>query len=356
MTPSPDTTVVVNCAGRTRSIIGAQSLINAGIPNRVVALRNGTMGWRLAGHKLEHGATRGAPEPSAQGMEKALAARARVAGRFGVKEVDAATLAQWQPRDGGRTLYLLDVRHPEEYEAGHLPGSRSAPGGQLVQATDQYIGTRNARVVLVDDNGVRATMTASWLIQLGWKEVYVLAGGLGRGPLESGPHSPHVPGLDGAETESISPAHLRDALEKGEALAIDLGYSRDYLKGHIPGAWFAIRARLAENFTKLPAAASLVLTCGDGLTARLAAPEVAALSGGMVKVLEGGTAAWRKAGLPLAEGEQHALDDLTDDAVMKPYDHGEGAEQAMRDYLSWELNLVEQIERDGDARFERFPE
>ena len=54
----PDTLVVVNCAGRTRSIIGAQSLINAGTRNRVMALTNGTMGWHLAGLKLEHKATR----------------------------------------------------------------------------------------------------------------------------------------------------------------------------------------------------------------------------------------------------------------------------------------------------------
>ena len=51
----PETLVVVNCAGRTRSIIGAQSLINAGIPNKVVALKNGTMGWHLAGLELERG-------------------------------------------------------------------------------------------------------------------------------------------------------------------------------------------------------------------------------------------------------------------------------------------------------------
>ena len=43
----PSTTVVVNCAGRTRSIVGAQSLINAGVPNPVVALRN--VGGRKAG-------------------------------------------------------------------------------------------------------------------------------------------------------------------------------------------------------------------------------------------------------------------------------------------------------------------
>src|SRR5207244_13198917 len=56
--PDPNTTIVVNCAGRTRSIIGTQSLINAGVPNKVVALRNGTIGWTLAQHALEHGAGR----------------------------------------------------------------------------------------------------------------------------------------------------------------------------------------------------------------------------------------------------------------------------------------------------------
>src|ERR1700674_4664988 len=56
--PDPDTTIIVNCAGRTRSIIGTQSLINAGVANKVAALRNGTIGWTLANQKLEHGADR----------------------------------------------------------------------------------------------------------------------------------------------------------------------------------------------------------------------------------------------------------------------------------------------------------
>jgi rhodanese-related sulfurtransferase len=49
LAPDPRTQVIVNCAGRTRSIIGTQSLVNAGIPNPVAALRNGTIGWTLAG-------------------------------------------------------------------------------------------------------------------------------------------------------------------------------------------------------------------------------------------------------------------------------------------------------------------
>ena len=75
--PSPDTLVVVNCAGRTRSIIGAQSLINAGLPNKVVALRNGTMGWTLAGLMPDSGKTRRFTEPSSGGLAWAKSAAER---------------------------------------------------------------------------------------------------------------------------------------------------------------------------------------------------------------------------------------------------------------------------------------
>ncbi|MGY8994011.1 MAG: rhodanese-like domain-containing protein, partial [Rhodospirillales bacterium] len=71
LVPSKNTLVVVNCAGRTRSIIGAQSLINAGIPNKVVALKDGTMGWHLAGLELEHGQNRCAPTPKGEALKRA---------------------------------------------------------------------------------------------------------------------------------------------------------------------------------------------------------------------------------------------------------------------------------------------
>ncbi len=79
-------------------------------------------------------------------------------------------------RTTARTLYVLDVRDPAEYEAGHVPGAISAPGGQLVQATDQYVGTFGARIVLVDDLEVRAAMTGSWLRQMGYADVFLFVG------------------------------------------------------------------------------------------------------------------------------------------------------------------------------------
>ena len=114
--PDPDALVVVNCAGRTRSIIGAQSLINAGVPNRVVALENGTMGWELAGLTAARGATDFAPEPDASSRAWSASAAGSVAERFGVETIDSATMTEWLA-DDARTTYLFDVRTPGEFEA-----------------------------------------------------------------------------------------------------------------------------------------------------------------------------------------------------------------------------------------------
>jgi len=179
--PDPETTIIVNCAGRTRSIIGTQSLINAGVTNKVAALRNGTIGWTLAKQNLEHGAGR----RGGIGLFEGAKGNAReVAYRAGVKHIgvdEAATLeAQIH-----RTLYRFDVRDAEEYAAGHIAGFRHYPGGQLVQEVDMAAPVRGARILLTDNMGVRADMTASWLAQMGW-EVYVLDGGYDRA-LEIGP-------------------------------------------------------------------------------------------------------------------------------------------------------------------------
>jgi rhodanese-related sulfurtransferase len=179
--PDPETTIIVNCAGRTRSIIGTQSLINAGVANKVVALRNGTIGWTLANQTLEHGADR----RGEIGLFEGARAKAReVAYRAGVKHVGPEEVIALEGQRN-RTLYRFDVRDAEEYAAGHLKGFRHYPGGQLVQEIDMAAPVRGARILLTDDRGIRADMTASWLAQMGW-EVYVLDGGYDR-VLEAGP-------------------------------------------------------------------------------------------------------------------------------------------------------------------------
>ena len=248
-----------------------------------------------------------------------------------------------------RTLYIFDVRSPEEYARGHLAGARSAPGGQLVQATDVYMATRYARIVLVDDDGVRAVMTGSWLSQMGWPEVYALDGGLAGRKLVQGAAAPVIPELERATAATIAPAELKTLLDNAEAAVIDLAPSIAYEAGHIPGAWFAVRARLARSLDRVPRRRLLVLTSPDGRLARLAAAELAASGFSEIRVLDGGTNAWRAAGLPLAIGRE-AMADTPNDCWRRPYDPYAGAGARER-YLRWEIELVHQIEREGDVGF-----
>jgi rhodanese-related sulfurtransferase/predicted metal-dependent enzyme (double-stranded beta helix superfamily) len=354
LVPNPETLVVVNCAGRTRSIIGAQSLINAGLTNKVIALKNGTMGWHLAGLKVARGETRSFGPQGPEAAKFAQTAAANIAAKMKVKKIDKVGLAKLEARGG--PLYRLDVRDPAEYAQGHLKGFRHAAGGQLVQATDQYVGARNATVVLHDNDGVRAVMTAHWLMQMDWNEVYVLDYKPVSSDLttEAEPRFPKGFVLPHAAT--VAAAELSKSLE--HALVIDLDTSLRYRDGHVPGAWFAVRANLGKTIptmlAKQTGVTRVVLVSPDGEIAALAAAEAEAAAGGLpVAILEGGMKAWRDAKLAIESGHTRMADPPTD-VWYRPYDFKENIEAAMRQYLDWEVDLVPQVARDGDARFSVF--
>jgi rhodanese-related sulfurtransferase len=289
---------------------------------------------------------------SEPGRRAAIDAAARVAARYDIRRIDRETLAAWRAEAERRTLYLLDVRTPEEYEAGHLAGARPAPGGQLVQETDAHIATWGARIVLVDDNGVRATMTASWLKQMGWGEVAVLVANSADGDWVSGPYRPRVVGLDGPMISTIEPAALRERLAAGNTMVVDLDTSRRYTQGHIPGAWFAIRSQLPGVLSKIPAAEGLVFTSSNDRLARLAAADLALIADAFrVAVLAGGTEAWRAAGLPLETGVNRMASEAND-VVLSARERDQNREEAMREYLSWEINLINDTATDDDQRFQ----
>jgi rhodanese-related sulfurtransferase len=342
--PSPDTTIVVNCAGRTRSIIGAQSLINAGVPNKVVALRNGTMGWHLAGLTCASGKADRAPEVSSDTLAWAKSAADGVARKFGVTRIDPTTLDTWR-KDGTRTAYVFDVRDPAEYKAGHLPGAISAPGGQLVQATDIYAGTLGARIVVCDDKEARALMTASWLRQMGWQDVFVLPEAGQKSEQETGEPETVVLGTPVADAA----IDVSKILEIDDLTLIDLSTSPHYRRGHIAGAWFAIRGRLDRAIPKISLRPMIVLTSEDGVVASLAVDEARALTKTPVHWIKGGNAAWAATGAPFSTAEKMADEPL--DVWLKPYERPNDNEAAMNAYLSWEVDLLERIKKDGTTHF-----
>ncbi|MCW8277315.1 cystathionine beta-lyase [Pseudomonas sp. PCH199] len=341
LVPDDSTPIVVNCAGRTRSIIGAQTLINLGVKNPVYALENGTQGWYLEDFQLEHGSTRRyADEVSSKNLPQQRLAAEQLAEQTGVKTVVAAQVERWAGEDA-RSLFLCDVRTAEEFAAGSLPGAQHTPGGQLIQSTDLYIGVRQARLVLIDSDGVRAPIVASWLRQLG-HEAYVLAGGVSSGLA--------LPARETTVHETlplITAQALTDALKDNAVALVDLRPSMSYRKAHIADSRWSIRSLLVNELhgEQRP----LVLLADDPRLAAFAAQELPDTQRAQTRLLEGGIDAWRAAGFAVQEGANTPPDQQCIDFLFFTHDRHSGNKDAARQYLAWEIGLLAQMSADEIA-------
>ncbi len=338
LVPDERTPIIVNCAGRTRSIIGAQSLIDLGIRNPVMALENGTQGWQLAGLELERGADRIYPEKLS---DEALAASRRRAASFvetqGIPLIDAETLEGWRA-DPSRTVYLFDVRTHEENRRNRYPGAVHAPGGQLVQATDRWVGVRGARIVLCDDTGLRAAIIAHWLRRMGHDASvldYDVTEPVLDQPIEE-------IGLVDDMLPQIDAAALRAMLDDGAVTLLDLNGSTDFRRHHIEGASWAIRPRLDR--LDLTSDRPLVLTAADRMLAELAAADLKELGFPSVSFLAGDEADWTAAGLSMVSSPDDPPDSDRIDFLSFVHDRHDGNLDACRAYLAWETNLINQMD------------
>jgi rhodanese-related sulfurtransferase len=352
--PRRDVRIVLYDDGEGLTDRAARRLAALGY-SEVYALNGGVTAWAAAGFELFRDVNsaskafgklveaRGRTQ-SLLAPEAGLAAR-EVAYRVGVRRLDPGDLTTLIA-ETHRTLYRFDPRPAEAFEAGHLPGFRNAPGGRLVQETDHAAPVRGARIVLADPRGVRADMIASWLAQMGW-EVYVLdapdAAFSARGPAPRRSPDPPAAAMIGAP-------ELAGLLDRDEVALIDIGPSPAHRRGHIPGAWFAIRARLTRDLAAIGEERPLALTSPDGILAQFAAPELATLTTRPPRVLEGGTAAWIDAGLPLETGIPRAAS-APEDVYQRLHEGPDNTAGAKQADLDWELGLVDQLARDGTHGF-----
>ena len=343
----PDTTVIVNCAGRTRSIIGTRVLQRMGREN-VFGLKDGTSGWVLAGYELESGADRvDLPQPSAEGLAEAEAYAERLAEEDGVRYLDIPGLQEMMERSKSETVYLVDVRTTAEYTEGHIPGFRWFPGGQAVQRSDEVAVVRNTPIIFACDDKVRATLTASWYRQLGHEEVYAVAGGVGAWAaagldVETGAPSEPVLGMDEAkgQAQEVSAQELEQArASSANSAVIFVDTSADFAMGHVPGARWVSRGWLELQIGGLVPDKStpVTVTCRDGQNSVYAAATLKSLGYGDVTVLSGGMNAWRGAGLGVETGLTGVMSAPTDMVPSGP----DRNYADMMNYLRWETALGE---------------
>lgn len=339
----PTIPVVVNCAGRTRSIIGAQTLRESGILNPVFALENGTMGWQLHGLDPDQGQSNILDEPLGDDLDEARRCARAFAERNKVPHVAVAQLNSWLS-DDSRTTYVFDVRLADAFARGRYPGSINAPGGQLIQSTDTFAAVRNARVVVVDELGVQSVMTVHWLRRMGW-DAWVLEDP-GNYLTEHGPESVRLLTDPDPRVISVSPEELRTLMERQACTVVDVGESYWYRQGRIPGSYYAMRSALATALSSFNREQMIVLCCSNGSQAPFAAGDALSLGFGRVGALVGGRSAWRAVGgdvETIGTADDNFLLTPTEDMWYPPWARAEGAREAMAEYLSWEVGLVERL-------------
>jgi rhodanese-related sulfurtransferase len=334
------TPIVIHCAGRTRSIIGAAGLALAGVPNPVYALENGTQGWALSGRVLEHGAVP-APLP-ALGVADRSTSEIRARALMKARQIPEIDLEEFHrlAADASRTLYVMDVRSSEVFAHGSLPGAVHAPAVQLAQATDQWIGVRRARVALLDDTGLRAAITGVFLRMLGY-ELFVLTGVeelIGGNFLRaSEPAAPLRSPL-----EPIEPSEAATRAAQGGATLLDLRTSTEFRAGHLRGARWAIRPRLPSM---KPDPIQPVFLAGPRMATEPAARDLAVLGAKNIWQVAGNLEDWRKSGLDIETTPDRPSDAEAIDFLFFVHDRHDGNMEAARRYLAWETGLVAQLDQ-----------
>jgi rhodanese-related sulfurtransferase len=344
-----ETPLIINCAGRTRSIIGAGSLHRLGVKH-ARALRNGGMGFILAGLPLTRGEVSEVPRPSEKSRAHGEQLAKKLAEEEGIPAITVDQLAVLRKKSEVETLYVLDVRLAPEFRQGHIPGAISIPGGQAIQRTDEVAAVRAGKFVTYCDSGARATMAAYWLRRMGLKNVSFLRGGLTAWeaagmPVEvsedsadgESPSTGGEPlGLEAAQgiVRGLSPEEARTL---DGATVLDLDISPGFRAGHIANSRCLLRASLEESIEALCPDKSrpILLVCGDGSRSALSCEALSGMGYGGAVYLVGGKCAWREAGLLLEEGDS-GFEGPVIDVALKPYDIGTGA---MQEYLDWEENL-----------------
>jgi rhodanese-related sulfurtransferase len=330
--------VVLTCAGRTRGIVGAASLSLIDPDREVWWLEDGTQGWRLAGHDLARDNSP-APLPAAD----RAATRARAEGFMAAHELAEITGADVAAMlaDKSRTTFVLDVRDPSEARADPLPCARPAPVVTLVQATDQFIGLRRARVVLADEPCLRGALAAYWLRAMGYDvAVCRIDAALRALPERPGPAWPDrkIPEIEAAEA-------LTEVAE-GRAVFVDLRSSTSHADGTVAGAVWSHRARLSD----LPQGPALYLIGDTSPRAALAAATLTDRGRADVRIVAGGQPALQAVGARIVPGRAMDLSEAVD---IISFAHGrhEGDSDASRLYLSWEKGLVDQLSPAERAQF-----
>ena len=341
MIADPEAPVVIHCAGRTRSLVGAETLRHLAPSLNVYALENGTQGWELAGFNVAEGLTDHYPEHIAATAEQETAAQ-QWAERLGVAALSIESVQTWLAQST-QTTYVFDVRTASEMQVRPFAGAIHAPGGQLLQATDLWVGVRFSRIILISDDGCRAPVVGAWLTMMGftvgwyqgtyeaWQSANPLA-------------SVHRPKAAAAALNRIA----EDEHLSAQVQLLDARTSSEFQRGHYVGSRWINRSSLTAAFDHIASERPVAIVAASADLAELVAEPLRAAG---FQVL-----GW----LPLTQAHAHLS--VTASADEPPHheridylyfvhDRHMGNLEAAKQYLAWELGLIDQLDAEEQATY-----
>ena len=327
--------VLINCAGRTRSIIATATARKLGC-DAAWGLRNGTMGWQIAGQNV----TSENCVSMTPVHNSTINARAEeLADKAGVGRVSAGELAGLL--DGNIPPYVFDLRTMSEFRNGHIPGSIALPGGQLIQRTDDYAAIPAHPIVLVDNGCSQAALAGYWLRRMGFPDVSRLvpdiSGWMASGAaIATGRRSGAAFQIaDDERVQEIAAADLDpSAIFQGYSI-LDIRTSREFQSAHIEGAHWAPRGWLEHAARNMQQMRKPLLVARDERQARLGAAQLIAVGIPSVAFVADGMNGWQACGHSAVQGDVTGSP-YYPDLVEPPYSKGI---DEMRAYIEWEVAL-----------------
>ncbi len=333
---SSNTEIIINCAGRTRSIIGAQALINFGIKNKVYALENGTQGWFLNDFKLDHGKTKFLDKTPSN--EKINELRNRIVSLLqNIVEIIDFNQAQKLINNKNITTYIFDVR-TKTYPKKELSQIRNVPGGQLIQATDKYIGVLKSHVIVFDDGDlVRAGMTALWLKKMNF-HCYVV----NESPVKI--KKLNLKQEVNFETSPINLIKLENFKNLKDIPIFDIRNSIDYCKKRIKNSVWTNRYIITKKMSKY--VKSMIIVTNDLPKASLIVSDLQKKDpDSVVQVYH-----WNETDveqfLDYIDLKKVELDEKFIDFNFHTHLRHKGNKEHAKNYLKWEIDLIKKMDEE----------
>ena len=337
-----NTEIIINCAGRTRSIIGAQTLIDLGISNKVKALENGTQGWFLSDLCLDHNKIDFLDvRPDDTELKKIQNKIFKLLIKHSINLIDFSK-AQELILDKNKSTFIFNVTNSNK----NMNSIRHVPGGQLVQATDKYIGVWKATVILVDDGDlIRAGTTAIWLKKMGY-QVHVLKKGININELKFKNKFP-------LKEKKLNIFEIEKFNNFKNTILYDIRSSENFMKIRIKNSIWLNRANLRK--VKIKKQQQIIIITDEFDKARLVINDIEEMNLGCVISLY----KWKENELinhsniidnkPILFPKKDCID-----FNFHTYKRHKGSKSHANQYLKWEIGLINKMDKQELSFFNIF--